>query len=147
MAEVIEAEELIWKKTGIVPGTEKGPVKELGSGYPQWRGTATGKITFLRVCFNDSWGAPYDAIDTEVVIKHSAEPDLAFGFYLRPSKAGENLSANLAMLSTLRDSMVHNIPVSIGYWVRWILIPPFPPERWGESQNCLMERVNLMPNP
>ncbi len=141
MAEKIEAEELIWKKTGIVPGTEKGPVKELG--YPQWRGTGAGSITHLRVAFNDGWGAPHDAIDTEVVVTHSAEPDRAFGFYLRPSKAGENLSANLAMLSTLRDSMVHKIPVSIGYWVRQIC------DMAGcwESKNCLMERVDLMPNP
>jgi len=63
---------------------------------------------------------PPDSIDTEVVVVHSAQPDHGFGFYLRQSKAGDNLSSNLAMLSTIRDSIVHNTPVSIGYWVRQI---------------------------
>jgi len=57
MAEIMEADEILCKKTGFVPGTEQGPVRQFG-GYPQWRNTGFGKITWLRVCFNDSWGAP-----------------------------------------------------------------------------------------
>ncbi len=76
--------------------------------------TAQGQIAFLRV--NDLghvFGAPTDAIHTEVTMGLDTHPGMAFGMELRDGDP--NLPSRLGMLATLRDAYVHKLPVGIAF--------------------------------
>ncbi len=109
-------------------GEAKGTIVEFGIPLG-WYYTPVGKITHIRC--NDIghvWGSGNDVLTTEVIVQISSAPNYAFGFELRPGD--QNLPANLAMLSVLRDAFVHNLDVVISYAA-------------DGNKNCKMRRVDL----
>lgn len=74
----------------------------------------SGKIkTLLAQAIGSGYGPPNDSLDAEAIV-HLVGVEEAFGLKLRAGDS--NLSANLAMLSLLRDAYVHEYAVHLVGW-------------------------------
>jgi hypothetical protein len=73
-----------------------------------------GKIKYLMTqAIGGGWGPANDRLDVEGIVRLEGSEE-SFGFKLRADD--NNLSANLAMLSLLRDAYVHNYVVGVVGW-------------------------------
>ena len=74
------------------------------------------KIRLLRVSSTGaSWGSGDDMLRTEVIVQLEGDTQRAFGFDLHAGH--EELPNHLGMLSLLKDAYIHDLPVSIAYWL------------------------------
>jgi hypothetical protein len=74
-----------------------------------------GMLTFLRAHdVGTRWGPPDDQLDVEVVFMLNTVPGGAFGFQLRTDA---NEPVREAMVGLLRDAYVHNLTVSVDYYI------------------------------
>ena len=74
-----------------------------------------GRLTFLRAHdVGTAWGPPTDQLDVEVVFMLDSVPSGAFGFQLR---IDANQPVREAMVGLLRDAFVHNLKVSVDYFI------------------------------
>jgi len=74
-----------------------------------------GKLTFLRAHdVGTGWGPPNDQLDVEVVFMLDSVQPGAFGFQLR---IDANQPVREAMVGLLRDAFVHNLKVSVDYFI------------------------------
>jgi len=74
-----------------------------------------GHLTFLRAHdVGTGWGPPNDQLDVEIVFMLDSVAGGAFGFQLR---IDANQPVREAMVSLLRDAFVHNLRVSVDYFI------------------------------
>ncbi len=74
-----------------------------------------GWLTFLRAHdVGTGWGPPGDQLDVEVVFMLDSVPGGAFGFQLRTDA---NEPVREAMVGLLRDAYVHDLKVSVDYFI------------------------------
>ena len=74
-----------------------------------------GHLTFLRAHdVGTGWGPANDQLDVEIVFMLDSVPGGAFGFQLR---IDANQPVREAMVVLLRDAFVHNLKVSVDYFI------------------------------